>query len=129
MEEPQEVKPDENIDSVLEYFDSLELENSRWKMWSQECYKEYKNQCMKLKKEVLALKAELEAVRQENELVKNENKALKDMKLCKICMDRDSCVRLAPCGHCMSCWNCSKSLKNCPICRKPIKGMEKTFLN
>ena len=96
---------------------------------SQEQFDYYKTQCMKLRDDVLALKAELKVLRHENELVKKENKELKEIKLCKICMDRDSCVRLAPCGHCMSCWNCSKSLKNCPICRKPIKAMEKTFLN
>ncbi|CAN9514772.1 unnamed protein product [Ophioblennius macclurei] len=37
-------------------------------------------------------------------------------KQCKICMDRDICIVFIPCGHLVSCKECSGPLVKCPIC-------------
>lgn len=32
-----------------------------------------------------------------------------------------------PCGHIVTCFECGKSLKNCPICRASIEKCMKTY--
>lgn len=59
--------------------------------------------------------------------VQLENEKLKDQKLCKICMDKELAITFLPCGHLATCEECSKSLGECPICRKPITQTVKVF--
>lgn len=61
------------------------------------------------------------------ETVLQENEKLKDMKLCKICMDNELCMTFLPCGHLATCEDCARSVKECPICRKEISQKVKIF--
>ncbi|CAL8332304.1 unnamed protein product [Gadus morhua 'NCC'] len=49
-------------------------------------------------------------------------------KQCKICMDRDICMVFIPCGHLVSCSECSQSLGKCPICCASITQKVKTYI-
>lgn len=49
-------------------------------------------------------------------------------KQCKICMDRDIGIVFIPCGHLVTCEECSKSLIKCPICCGAIKQKIKTYM-
>lgn len=49
-------------------------------------------------------------------------------KQCKICMDRDICMVFIPCGHLVSCNECSTSLNKCPICCTAIMQKIKTYI-
>ncbi|XP_014774540.1 putative inhibitor of apoptosis isoform X1 [Octopus bimaculoides] len=60
------------------------------------------------------------------DLVK-ENNMLKELKLCKICLDEELSVVFLPCGHLVSCASCAPALSNCPVCRQKVHGMVKTF--
>lgn len=46
---------------------------------------------------------------------------------CKICMDAEIDCVYVECGHMLSCWNCSKNLKDCPYCRQKILKAIKTY--
>ncbi|XP_054890693.1 E3 ubiquitin-protein ligase XIAP [Poeciliopsis prolifica] len=64
---------------------------------------------------------------------KDEDPMEKLMKLqrekqCKICMDRDICIVFIPCGHLVSCKQCSVSLVKCPICCGAITQKIKTYV-
>lgn len=50
-------------------------------------------------------------------------------KQCKICMDRDICIVFIPCGHLVSCKECSVSLVKCPICCGAISQKVKTYIS
>lgn len=45
-----------------------------------------------------------------------------DAMLCKICLDRQFTVVFLPCGHLVSCVECSEQVSHCPICRVYIRG-------
>lgn len=49
-------------------------------------------------------------------------------KQCKICMDRDICMVFIPCGHLVSCKECSEALLKCPICCSAIAQKIKTYI-
>ncbi|XP_014825256.1 PREDICTED: E3 ubiquitin-protein ligase XIAP-like [Poecilia mexicana] len=64
---------------------------------------------------------------------KDEDPMEKLMKLqrekqCKICMDRDICIVFIPCGHLVSCKQCSESLVKCPICCGAIAQKIKAYI-
>lgn len=61
------------------------------------------------------------------ETVMQENEKLKDMKLCKICMDNELCMTFLPCGHLATCEDCAKTLLTCPVCRRGIDKKVKIF--
>ncbi|XP_018530983.1 E3 ubiquitin-protein ligase XIAP [Lates calcarifer] len=50
-------------------------------------------------------------------------------KQCKICMDREICIVFIPCGHLVTCVECSKSLVKCPICCGAISQKLKTYIS
>ena len=106
------------ISPVLEYIDSLEQENRNFKV-SQSFFEAIKLDNEKLRKTTEMLKEKLQ---------ETERSVVTDSRLCKICMDNELEVTFVPCGHLMSCVDCSPVLKNCPICRKPIKGCVRTYL-
>ena len=56
-----------------------------------------------------------------------ENQQMKGDRICKICSSNHIGVVFFPCGHLISCVNCSPKLKDCPFCRQFIKGKIKTF--
>lgn len=49
-------------------------------------------------------------------------------KLCKICMDRDIDIVFIPCGHLVTCNECSVSLSKCPVCCGDIRQKVKTYI-
>eukprot|EP00105_Crassostrea_gigas_P008996 XP_011423764.1 PREDICTED: uncharacterized protein LOC105325768 isoform X2 [Crassostrea gigas] len=61
-------------------------------------------------------------------MLKQENKELKDLTICKICLDEKVSIVFLPCGHLVSCPQCAPALTKCPICRKGIKGTVRTNL-
>ena len=61
------------------------------------------------------------------EEIENENPRMKEDRICKICWSNQVGVVFLPCGHLISCVNCSPKLKDCPFCRQFIKGKIKTF--
>ncbi|KAK9502252.1 hypothetical protein O3M35_011055 [Rhynocoris fuscipes] len=61
--------------------------------------------------------------------LEEENRRLKEARLCKICMDSEVEIVLLPCGHLVTCINCSHSLADCPLCRQSIKATVRTFLS
>ncbi|WAR08448.1 BIRC7-like protein [Mya arenaria] len=54
-----------------------------------------------------------------------ENQKLKESQNCKICLDNRADVIFLPCGHIVSCPQCSPALDLCPVCRKSIMGLVK----
>ena len=46
--------------------------------------------------------------------------------LCKICYDREMNCALTPCGH-MVCFECSKRIKACPVCRRRVFKVQRVF--
>ena len=71
----------------------------------------------------------LDSIETENQSLKNVVIKNEEQKSCKICMDDEICMAFFPCGHLVTCENCSRSLKICPICRKTIKGTLKTYMS
>ena len=63
-----------------------------------------------------------------SDILAEMNKA-NELKLCKICHDRERNATLGPCGHFVSCLKCTTSLKQCPICRTVISNISKTHLS
>ncbi|XP_028671287.1 E3 ubiquitin-protein ligase XIAP [Erpetoichthys calabaricus] len=54
---------------------------------------------------------------------------LQDEKLCKVCLAKDSIIVFIPCGHLVTCHECSARVRNCPICRSPIESKIKTYIS
>jgi len=52
---------------------------------------------------------------------------LNEENKCKICMDKNIDTVILRCGHLAVCMICSKGLKKCPICRKHIAEVVRTF--
>ena len=52
----------------------------------------------------------------------------RDKFLCVVCQDLKREVILKPCNHCCLCPNCSKALKQCPVCKRRIQRKEKFYL-
>ncbi|VDI35380.1 baculoviral IAP repeat-containing protein 7/8, partial [Mytilus galloprovincialis] len=61
----------------------------------------------------------------EAEKILEENRQLKEQRLCKVCLDLDASFVFLPCGHIVCCKDCAPAMRNCPICRKYIKGTTK----
>ena len=63
------------------------------------------------------------------EELEKENRRLKEDRICKICMSNEVGIVFLPCGHLISCLNCSPKVKDCPLCRQFIKGKQKTYMS
>ncbi|XP_055337670.1 ubiquitin carboxyl-terminal hydrolase CYLD-like [Paramacrobiotus metropolitanus] len=75
----------------------------------------------KMHNKVLELERKLQALQQEHRRVCEE-------RHCKICLDKNVDVAFQSCGH-LSCSNCSRTLHDCPVCRKSISAKIKLFFN
>ncbi|KAH7637643.1 hypothetical protein HUG17_8747 [Dermatophagoides farinae] len=51
-----------------------------------------------------------------------------DRSLCSICLDREKQMVIFPCLHLTSCEQCSKQMKNCPICRIDINSSLRVYI-
>jgi len=56
-----------------------------------------------------------------------ENLADNDEGLCNICMDNPIDCVILECGHMCACSKCAKSLKECPICRRKVVRVVRTY--
>lgn len=70
---------------------------------------------------------ESDAVKMEDEDPLEKLRKLQREKQCKICMDRDICMVFIPCGHLVTCKECSVMLVKCPICCGAITQKIKTY--
>ena len=59
--------------------------------------------------------------------IEQENQKLKEAQTCKICLVKEIRVVFLPCGHLMSCVNCTRKLKKCAVCRQFIHKKQKTY--
>eukprot|EP00826_Nyctotherus_ovalis_P059409 TRINITY_DN8258_c0_g1_i4.p1 TRINITY_DN8258_c0_g1~~TRINITY_DN8258_c0_g1_i4.p1 ORF type:complete len:133 (-),score=25.35 TRINITY_DN8258_c0_g1_i4:45-443(-) len=50
------------------------------------------------------------------------HKEEKQTALCKVCCTREVAIAFIPCGHTAVCTKCSERLKNCPYCKREIRG-------
>lgn len=79
-------------------------------------------------------KAKLEEKEEEEEAPapKKVSSTLSEGSECKVCMDAAINTVLIPCGHMALCFDCvtllrSKGNKNCPICKKNVESVVKTY--
>ena len=61
--------------------------------------------------------------------LKRELDKVKEMQLCKICMDEQVGIAFHPCGHLLTCPNCSVGMKQCPLCRAVIETSSRIYLS
>ena len=47
---------------------------------------------------------------------------------CVICGKEEKRLACIPCGHLVSCSNCSQSLRTCPVCRRSIEAFVRIFV-
>ena len=57
-----------------------------------------------------------------------ENRQLKELMICKICMENEASIAMLPCGHLCCCTDCAPAMRKCPICRQFVKGTVRTWL-
>ncbi|XP_059507383.1 E3 ubiquitin-protein ligase XIAP-like isoform X2 [Stegostoma tigrinum] len=60
--------------------------------------------------------------------VEEQLRKLKEEKCCKICWDRDVCIAFVPCGHIVTCKECS-AVQKCPICCSQIRDRVRIYLS
>lgn len=86
-----------------------------------------------LQRRVLAAAAKRSGQENEglNEKADNESDAAKRDRLmpdiCVICLEQEYNAVFVPCGHMCCCITCSSHLTNCPLCRRRIEQVVKTF--
>ena len=51
-----------------------------------------------------------------------------DIKVCRVCMDRDIDAIFLPCGHVYCCSQCAKIVKVCPFCRCQVEKISHAYL-
>ncbi|CAG4929921.1 unnamed protein product [Colias eurytheme] len=59
--------------------------------------------------------------------LEEENRQLKEARLCKVCMDSEVSMVFLPCGHLVSCAECSAALAACPLCRAAVKALVRAY--
>ena len=61
--------------------------------------------------------------------IKTKNSQLRQLTVCKICMDKEVALVFLPCGHLVSCSECGVAMKDCPMCRVNVRGVVHAFLS
>jgi ankyrin repeat protein len=51
-----------------------------------------------------------------------------ELTACVVCLERNRTMRLDPCGHFVSCSECSEKMETCPICREKITDKMVVYL-
>lgn len=64
-----------------------------------------------------------------NEYEQLKNPPFSGINKCKVCLNSDIEIIFLPCGHVCSCFKCGINLKNCPICREPIKTSTRAYIS
>ncbi|XP_048769386.1 baculoviral IAP repeat-containing protein 2-like [Ostrea edulis] len=63
------------------------------------------------------------------EKLKETNENLRERTICKMCCTGKVSIVFLPCGHLVSCGQCSPALRKCPMCRQDIKGTVRVKFN
>ena len=58
-----------------------------------------------------------------NNILQDEIDKMNNMGKCTICMEVNANRVIEPCHHLVCCNNCVRRVKDCPICRRPIKSL------
>ncbi|KAH9495559.1 E3 ubiquitin-protein ligase mib1 [Bulinus truncatus] len=66
---------------------------------------------------------------QESQRIAKDNEMLRNQRECKVCMDKEACVAFSPCGHLMCCEDCCSGLQSCPMCRRNIESILRTYIS
>nr|XP_022290906.1 putative inhibitor of apoptosis [Crassostrea virginica] len=66
---------------------------------------------------------------QDPEKLKETNETLREQTICKMCCMEKVSIVFLPCGHLVSCGQCSPALRKCPMCRQGIKGTVRVKFN
>ncbi|XP_059438880.1 E3 ubiquitin-protein ligase SP1 [Corylus avellana] len=86
---------------------------------------------LELQKRVLAAAAKRSGQDNQdlNEKADNETDGAKRVMpdICVICLEQEYNAVFVPCGHMCCCITCSSHLTNCPLCRRRIEQVVKTF--
>jgi len=61
--------------------------------------------------------------------LKCELDKVREMQLCKICMDEQVGAAFHPCGHLFTCPKCAEGLQQCPVCRANIDSISRVYLS
>jgi hypothetical protein len=77
-------------------------------------------------KQSLSSETQNEAAKNERETMSNEQD---ERLICKIFLLNDLEIVFLPCGHQLSCNQCSHRLINCPICRQSIRRYVRTYFS
>ncbi|XP_046545620.1 putative inhibitor of apoptosis isoform X3 [Haliotis rubra] len=56
-----------------------------------------------------------------------ETTGLQDEGLCKVCLEKTSCVLFLPCAHLVTCMECVPALRKCHVCRAFIRGTVRVY--
>ena len=59
----------------------------------------------------------------------NELKRLEQLKLCKMCGQRDACVVFSSCGDLCCCETCGNQVEKCPLCHVLVADRIKTYFS
>lgn len=63
----------------------------------------------------------------ENASAENETMGAGESELCKVCMDSMVDCVLLECGHLVTCVDCGKRMRECPMCRQNITRIVRVF--
>ncbi|KAL0120677.1 hypothetical protein PUN28_008388 [Cardiocondyla obscurior] len=69
-----------------------------------------------------------EASSSEEQSAQGDKPCDKDARLCKICFSREVRIVFMPCRHLLACAECTKNMKICCVCRKPIERTEQVYI-
>lgn len=69
-----------------------------------------------------------EACQRAAALTSATSSASMEKRTCKLCFDSDFDTAFWPCKHLIGCNKCCRTQKTCPICRAPIKKLERIFI-
>ena len=58
--------------------------------------------------------------------LKTKTEEMRAQVTCKVCLERSVGFVFLPCGHMVCCEDCAWVMRECPVCRKDIKGMIKS---
>ncbi|KAJ8311146.1 hypothetical protein KUTeg_011310 [Tegillarca granosa] len=112
------------LEEKLQQQNGEKLEETETQLTAENCHNEENEASSEISqnREKLQLKETSEINKAERIAIVEENRFLKELQLCKICLDEDVSIVFLPCGHMASCASCAPALRKCPICRAYIKG-------
>ena len=73
------------------------------------------------------LTSDTELLRRQLHQANEELSQERDKFLCVVCQDLKREVILKPCNHYCLCHDCSRALRECPICKSRVRNMEKIY--